>query len=263
MKVVILCGGKGTRMGEITSHIPKPMALVQGKPLLWHIMNIYSQHGFEDFILTLGYKGEKIKEYFVNYDWLNNDFVKDGNSGTIELLQEPMRWKITFINTGIETMTGGRLHRIKHLIEGDTFMLTYGDGLANVDIGKLLQFHREHKKIATVTGVYHKSSFGIIETKDAIATSFREKPQLNMLINGGFYVLNSQVFDYLDGKDDCIFEKTPLNKLTQDRELAVYTHRGFWMAVDTYKDLLTAEKTWNGSTPVQPRVTVRMANRKK
>lgn len=244
MKVVILCGGKGTRMGEMTSRIPKPMARVQGKPLLWHIMNFYSYYGYEDFILALGYKGETIKEYFVNYDWLNHDFIRDGRSGHIELLQDPMRWKITFIDTGMETMTGGRLQRLKHLIDDDTFMLTYGDGLADIDIGKLVQFHRKHNKIATVTGIYNKSSFGVLEVRDSIAVSFKEKPQLNMLINGGFFVLNKQVFDYIDEDDGCVFEESPIKKLVQDGELAVYTHNGFWMAVDTLKDLHAAEKAW-------------------
>jgi glucose-1-phosphate cytidylyltransferase len=232
-------------MGEITSHIPKPMAGVQGKPLLWHIMDIYNRHGYEDFILALGYKSDKIKEYFVNYDWLNHDFIKDGRSGRLELLQKPRCWNITFIDTGAETLTGGRLKRIQHLITDDTFMLTYGDGLADIDLGKLLQFHRKHNRIATVTGVYKESTFGVLEVRDSIAVSFKEKPQLNMLINGGFFVLNRRVFDYLSGGDHCVFEDAPLKKLALDGELAVYTHSGFWMAVDTYKDLETAEKTWN------------------
>ncbi len=249
MKVVIFCGGKGTRMGEITSRIPKPMANVQGKPLLWHVMDIYSRHGYADFILALGYKGDKIKEYFVNYDWLNHDFIRNGSSGHLELLQKPCDWNITFIDTGLETMTGGRLKRIQHLITDDTFMLTYGDGLADIDIGKLLQFHHKHNRIATVTGVYKKSTFGVLEVRDSIAFSFMEKPQLNILINGGFFVLNRRVFDYLSGDDHCVFEEEPLKRLALESELAVYTHSGFWLAVDTYKDLEMAEKTWN-KTPL-------------
>lgn len=253
MKVVILCGGKGYRMGEITAHIPKPLVRLQGKPLLWHIMKIYSNYGFDDFILALGYKGEMIKEYFVNYEWLNHDFIKEGRSGSLKLLQEAERWKITCIDTGMETMTGGRIQRIKHLIAEDTFMLTYGDGLADIDPGKLLQFHRAHKRIATVTGIYQKSSFGIMEVKNTLAVSFEEKAHSKTLINGGFFVLDSRVFTYLSDNDSCVFEQAPLRKLAQDGELAVYRHHGCWMAVDTQKDLLDAEKDWKGSTGKQER----------
>lgn len=242
MKVVILCGGKGTRMNELTAEIPKPLASIQGKPLLWHIMKIYSHYGYNDFILALGYKGEKIKEYFVNYDWLNHDFIRDGDSGKIQLLQEPENWKITFVDTGQETMTGGRLQRLKHLIDDETFMLTYGDGLADLDVNNLLQFHLDHNKIATVTGVYTKSNFGFLQVKDSIALSFEEKAQMKNLINGGFFVLNRQVFHYLSGEDTCVFEKAPMKKLARDNEMAVYTHKGFWISVDTQKDLLAAEK---------------------
>jgi glucose-1-phosphate cytidylyltransferase len=232
-------------MSEITTEIPKPLASIQGRPLLWHIMNIYSRHGCQDFILALGYKGEKIKEYFVNYDWMNHDFIRDGSSGKIKLLQEPENWKITFVDTGLETMTGGRLQRLKHLIGDDTFMLTYGDGLADIDITKLLQFHRAQNKIATVTGVYTKSTFGLLQVRDSIALSFEEKAQLKNLINGGFFVLNNQIFDYLSGEDSCVFEEAPLKNLAGHGELAVFLHSGFWIAVDTHKDLMAAEKALN------------------
>ncbi|HAN10439.1 MAG TPA: glucose-1-phosphate cytidylyltransferase [Clostridiales bacterium] len=243
MQVVILCGGKGTRL-KTSEEVPKPLALVNGKPLIWHIMSIYSKFGFNEFILPLGYKGDKIKEYFMHYDWMNHDFIKIGSENRIELLEKPEKWNITFVNTGLETMTGGRIKKIEKYIKGDTFMLTYGDGLADVDVDSLINFHKNKGKIATVTGVERKTQYGVLSVKEGIAESFNEKTSLDGLINGGFFVLDKKVFDYLDGDDGCIWENEPLSHLANDGELAVYEHKGIWMAVDTYKDLLDINQKW-------------------
>ncbi|WP_461207370.1 sugar phosphate nucleotidyltransferase [Clostridium sp. DL1XJH146] len=245
MKVVILCGGKGLRMRGGNDEMPKPMALVKDKPILWHIMKAYSNFGFNEFILPLGYKGGNIKEYFVNYKWRNSSFTTGFNKETIEYHDDIdiKDWKITFVDTGLETMTGGRVKRIEKYIDGDTFMLTYGDGLSNINIGKLLEFHNEKGKIATVTAVERKSQYGILKVKDGIVESFDEKTKLDGLINGGFFVLNRRIFNYLDG-DSCIFEKEPLRKLVKEGELSVYKHNGYWKAIDTLKDLKVANETW-------------------
>ena len=233
------------RMKEMTDHAPKPLAAVGGRPILWQIMKIYSKYGFNDFILPLGYKGEKIKEYFMNYDWLQNDFILDfsGNENKVFLLKKPEKWKITFVDTGTDTMTGGRIKRIQPFIGEDTFLMTYGDGLCDVDIGKLLKYHQEMGVTATLTGIEKKSQYGILKVQNGMATSFGEKTEIEGLINGGFFVLNKAVFDYL--KDDqCVFEKEPLTKLASEGQLAVYEHKGFWQAVDTSKDLQDMNSNW-------------------
>lgn len=234
------------RMREVTEHIPKPLAVVGGKPILWHIMKIYSKYGFDDFILPLGYMGDKIKEYFMNYDWKQNDFILDfsGNENKIYLLKKPEKWRITFIDTGTDTMTGGRIKGIQPIISDDTFLMTYGDGLCDVNIDELLKYHREKGKIATLTAIQKKSQYGILKTKDGVATSFEEKTEVEGLINGGFFVLNKKIFDYIPG-DKSVFEKEPLSKLTEEGQLAVYRHDGFWQAVDTYKDLQDMEINWD------------------
>lgn len=244
MEVVILCGGKGTRLNSAYNNTPKPLVMINGKPLIWHIINIYDKFGYNEFVLPLGYGGDKIKEYFYNYEWMNHDFSKDFEKNKTILLQKPPKWKITFIDTGIETMTGARIKRIEKYISSDTFMLTYGDGLSDIDINQLIDYHKSKGKIATVTGIEKTSQYGILKVKDGIATSFDEKSKLDGIINGGFFVLNKKIFDYLSDEDDCIFEKEPLNKLATEGELAVYLHQGYWTAVDTYKDLLEATKTW-------------------
>lgn len=247
MKVVILCGGKGTRMREITEDVPKPLAMIGNKPILWHIMKIYAHYGFDDFILLLGYKGDKIKEYFMNYAWKNYNFVLDRN-GIPQLLEEPERWKITFIDTGTDTMTGGRIQQARPYIGEETFLLTYGDGLANVDIRKLLEFHRQKGKIATVTGISKKSQYGTLVVENNLAVSFQEKSQIEGMINGGFFVFNKEIFDYLKDDPACILEQEPMINLAKDRQLAVYFHDGFWTAMDTYKDIQSANEIWkNGN----------------
>jgi glucose-1-phosphate cytidylyltransferase len=245
LKVVILCGGYGLRMGEITEQIPKPLAIVGGKPILWQIMKLYSKYGFDDFILPLGYKGDKIKEYFMNYDWIQNDFVLDFSSSEnkISLMKKPEKWRITFVDTGVDTMTGGRIKRIQPFIGDDTFLLTYGDGLCDVNIGELLKYHQDMGVIATLTGIQKKSQFGILKTQDGLAKSFGEKSEVEGQINGGFFVFNKAVFDFLSG-DKCVLEKEPLEKLAAEGQLAVYEHKGFWQAVDTSKDLQEMDTNW-------------------
>lgn len=238
MKVVILCGGKGTRMAEVTEDIPKPLAMICGKPILWHIMKIYSFYGYNDFILLLGYKGDKIKEYFMDYNWKNSDFVLDNYSGKVNLLQETEKWRITFIDTGLETMTGGRIKKAEKYLEEETFMLTYGDGLSDININKQLEFHKQKNKIATLTGISKKSQYGILTVENDIATAFHEKSQIEGIINGGFFILNKEVFNYISNEDGCIFEQDPLIHLAKDKQLSVFPHNGFWIALDTFKDLM-------------------------
>lgn len=243
MKVVILCGGKGTRLHDIS---PKPMAIVNGKPILWHIMNRYSYYGFNDFILLTGFMSEKIKEYFVQYAWKNYDFTLDlgCHEKPITLLQQSENWRITFLDTGENTMTGGRIKRAEPLIEEDTFLLTYGDALSNVPIDKLLMFHKEKNKLATLTGIRRNSQFGVLSVEDGVATAFEEKPELKGLINGGYFVLNRGIFERITTGDSCIFEKETLVSLALENSLAVYPHEGLWTAIDTYKDLLEVNNNW-------------------
>ena len=244
MKVVILCGGKGTRLGSPNEIIPKTLALVSGKPIIWHIMNMYSSYGFNEFILPLGFGGDKIKEYFWNYEWKNYNFTKILGSDNVTFLNKPNNWKVTFIDTGIETMTGGRIKKIEKFIDEDTFMLTYGDGLSDINIANLLKFHKEKGKAVTVTGVERKSQYGILTEKDGLVTTFEEKSKLDGIINGGFFVMNKKSFDYIDDNDECVFEQEPLRNLVKSEELAVYNFKGYWTAIDTNKDLIYANETW-------------------
>lgn len=246
MKVVILCGGKGTRMREETEYRPKPLVEIGGKPILWHIMKSYSSYGFNDFILCVGYKGEMIKQYFMDMYWRNNDFTLHFNDDRkIEYhTKEEENWNITIINTGIETMTGGRLKQVEKYIEDKEFMFTYGDGLSNVNILELLEFHRKKGKIGTLTGVNPVSDFGVMEVKDGIVNSFKEKPILNDRINGGFMVFNKAIFKYLPN-EDCFFEQEPIRNLAKDKQLSVYEHNDFWTAIDTFKDVEAVNKLWD------------------
>ncbi|MDF2790183.1 MAG: yfnH [Neobacillus sp.] len=244
MKVVILCGGTGTRMNEITNELPKPLAMIGDKPILWHIMKIYQNYGFNEFVLLLGYKGDKIKEYFMDYEWKNNSFTMDSSTGGIKILGPAEKWKITFVDTGLNTMTGGRIKKAQEYIGDESFLLTYGDGLSDVNLYALLQFHKGKGTIATVTGIKKKSQFGTLTVNRGIAESFEEKTQTDGIINGGYFVLNPEVFNYLKNDDQCIFEEEPLKKLTQDRQLSVYLHDGFWTAIDTYKNVLDINEMW-------------------
>ncbi len=248
MKVVILCGGKGTRLHEHTEYIPKALVEIGGKPILWHIMKIYSACGFNDFILCLGYLGDKIKEYFLEYSsWRNADFsLKLGQSSQSKidyLTNSKEKWNITFAETGPETNTGGRIKRIKKSIKEDTFFVTYGDGLADIDLRELLNFHHSHTRIATVTVVNPRSNFGILDlSKEGLVTEFQEKPPLDAWINGGFFVFNRKIFEYLE--KNSILEKEPLQYLAAKRQLVAYKHRGFWSCMDTYKDNMDLNYLW-------------------
>lgn len=245
MKVVILAGGKGIRMSQLTVNTPKPLCEVGGMPILWHIMKIYNQYGLDDFMFLLGYKGEKIKEYFVDYSWKRSCFLLDMESSNIDIYSKPEPWKISFIDTGVETMTGGRIKKAEKYIGNETFMLTYGDGLADINISELLEFHKKQGKIATVTGIYKKSQYGILTVDNGLAKSFEEKKNTEEIINGGFFVFEPEIFNYLDDDSGCVLEQNPLKKLVEDNELSVYIHDGFWTAMDTLNDINNVNKLWN------------------
>jgi glucose-1-phosphate cytidylyltransferase len=245
MQVVILCGGKGTRMREETEFKPKPLVEVGGMPILWHIMKIYSQYGFKEFVLCLGYKGAMIKEYFMHFQWLANDFTLKLNRGERKVthhVHELDDWTITFADTGLETETGGRIKKIEKYIKGDDFFLTYGDAVADINIHALKDHHRKMDRIATITGIHPPSRFGILEVEGGVTKSFLEKPTLAGLINGGFFVLNRKIFDYLD--ENCVFEQEPLRSLASKDQLSVYEHRGFWQCMDTFKEVEAFNKQW-------------------
>lgn len=241
MKTVILCGGRGTRLREETEFRPKPMVMVGDRPILWHIMKLYSHYGFNDFVLCLGYKGDVIKDYFLNYEELNHDFTLKLGSGVKEIVHHDKKmpsWNITFVDTGLDCETGSRVAKAKKYLEGEEdFFLTYGDGVANVDLKNLLSCHREKNRVVTVTSVRPTNPFGIIEAKDGIVKSFFEKPQSKEWANGGFFVCNKKIFDHLSEDGNCIFEKEPLRGLAVKGDLITYHHNGFWHCVDTLKDV--------------------------
>lgn len=247
IKVVILCGGQGTRLREETEYIPKPLVKIGSKPILWHIMKTYARYGFKDFILCLGYKGEKIKEYFFNYKILYNDFTIELGKQKIEThnLQEDGDWKVTLINTGENTLKGARIKRIEKYINSDVFMVTYADGVANININELLEFHNSHGKIATLTGVKSPSRFGIISVEGNKVNNFIEKPKTAKgLINGGFFVFNKKIFDYLKDDNSCDLEIGVLDKLADKNELMVYKYLEEWMCMDTIRDSEYLNKLW-------------------
>jgi len=252
--VVILAGGLGTRLREQTEFIPKPMVPIGTKPILWHIMKIYSHYGFKRFIICLGYKGEIIKEYFLHYRIRNSDFTIDlSNHEDIRVhnLHREDDWKVTLADTGLKAMTGARIKRIEKYIDTKKFLLTYGDGVANIDIKNLLAFHTSHKKIATITGVKPPSRFGELIAKQNKVIEFSEKPQVaSSLINGGFFIFNRDMFRYLSEDDGCILEREPLEKLAKDGELMVYQHTGFWQCMDTLRDVNLLNEYWeSGDIP--------------
>ena len=249
MKTVILCGGRGTRLGEHGIAVPKALIKIGGRPLLWHLLRIYSHHGLNDFVLCLGYLGDAIKRYFLEHHWLSADFTLEmSRSGDYRLhklegLNED--WKITFAETGLDTNTGGRIKLIENYLGDDrTFCVTYGDGLADIDLPKLIEFHRSHGKMATLTAVHPRSSFGLLRVdKDKAITEFVEKPVMKEWINGGFFVFNRGVFDYLSA--DCVLEREPFERLAEKRELMAYPHTGFWKCMDTYKDNIEFNQLWD------------------
>ncbi|MBR1380674.1 MAG: glucose-1-phosphate cytidylyltransferase [Alphaproteobacteria bacterium] len=252
MKVVILAGGLGTRLGEETSVKPKPMVEIGGYPIIWHIMNIYAHYGFNDFIILGGYKHEVIKDYFANYSLRHCDMTVDLSTGERTVLEnraEP--WRVTMLYTGKDTMTGGRIRYARPYIN-DTFMLTYGDGVSDVDIPALIDFHKKSGKFATLTAVQPEGRFGIVEAApDGTVTNFQEKPKNeNSWINGGFFVCEPQVFDYIPNEDSAIWEKSPLQNLSRDGKLGMYKHRGFWRPMDMLKDKQELNKMWDaGNAP--------------
>lgn len=252
MKVVILCGGLGTRLREETEAKPKPMIEIGGMPILWHIMKTYAHYGFNDFILCLGYKGEVIKEYFYHYEMLSNDFTIELGSKNIKIYPKHSEsgWKVTLIDTGLKAMTGTRVKRIEKFIGTDTFMLTYGDGVTDLNIKELLDFHKKHGKIGSVTGVFPPSRYGQLLTYESQVTSFNEKPKnLTTPTNGGYFVFNKSFFEYVKDDDNCILEREPLEKLAADGQLEVYSHKGFWQCMDTYRDYLRLNELWEGGSP--------------
>ena len=254
MKVVILCGGLGTRLREETEFKPKPLVDVGGRPILWHIMKIYAHYGFKDFVLCLGYKGDMIKEYFLNYEAMNNDFtIRLGEKHKIQFHNQHFEsgWNITLADTGASAMTGARIKRIEKYIDSENFMVTYGDGVADININKLVEFHLSHNKIATLTGVHPLSRFGELSIEGDTVREFIEKPQSSTgYINGGFFVFRKQIFDYLSDDDNCVLEKETLEKLARQEKLKIFPHTGFWQCVDTYRDYKYFQELWQrGHTP--------------
>ncbi len=242
MKVVILCGGQGTRIRDVADNIPKPMIPVGGKPIVWHIMKYYASFGYSDFVLCLGYLGNVIKQYFLNYQTQATDFtlnLGDPNSIQVHNKIEESDWNITFAETGEHAMTGARIKRIKKYIGNDeTFMLTYGDGLSDININELLLFHQKNKKVLTLTGVRPAGRFGEIKcTEEGVISEFVEKPQTTEgRINGGFFVCAPTLFDYLDDSENLIFEREPMIQLVEDRQLMQFNHDGFWQPMDTHRE---------------------------
>lgn len=252
MKTIILAGGLGTRLSEETHLRPKPMVEIGGMPILWHLMKWYASYGYKEFVVALGYKGEVIKEFFYNYKLHKSDMLIELSSGLAHYENDLSEdWKISLLDTGQNTLTGGRLLRLKKLFNpGDTFMLTYGDGLSNVDIKNLVNFHKDHGKLATITSVRPPARFGSITMDDNnCITEFKEKPQIGEgWINGGFFVFNYGIFNYLEN-DTTILEKDPLEKLALDNELVAYKHSGFWQCMDTIRDRDSLNEIWNTGTP--------------
>lgn len=251
MKVVILAGGFGTRLAELTGEIPKPMVPVGGKPILWHIMNHYAKFGHNEFVLALGYKAELIKHYFLNYPSLNSDFTVCMKTGAIEWHNRvEQNWKVTLVDTGLNSMTGGRLGRLRSVLADETFMLTYGDGLSDVDITALLDFHESNNKMVTVTTVHPGARFGELDIEKNEVKSFKEKPQTSQgWINGGFFVIEPAFLDLI-ASDDTILEKEPLERVASNGQLNAFRHEGFWQCMDSVRDRNYLEDLWaKGDAP--------------
>ena len=251
MEVIILCGGMGTRLREETEFRPKPMVNIGSRPILWHIMKIFSHYGHKDFFLALGYKGYVIKEYFQNYELMNNDVLielgKPECATYMNSNHDENDWKVLLADTGELALKGARLKRLEKYIKGDDFLVTYGDGVSDIDINSLLSFHRSHGKIATVTGVNPTARFGELEFVDDCVTSFQEKPTTSSstrVISGGFFVFNRRIFDYLTDDDACDLEYGALEKLAEGGELMLFRHQGFWACMDTFRDMQYLNRLW-------------------
>ncbi len=250
MKVVILCGGMGTRLREETEYKPKPMVEIGGKPILWHIMKLYSHYGYNDFVLALGYKGSIIKDYFLNYRLYNSSFnIKIGGEDGIRYYQSVKEnWNVTLVDTGLDSMTGYRLKSCSSYIDTERFMLTYGDAVSDVNIKELVEFHEKQKTIGTVTGVYPPSRFGDLEFSGNKVLNFKEKlkdSENKYPINGGFFVFNRSFLDLIPDDKNCDLERDPMKKLTDAGELSFYRHTGFWQCMDTYRDYINLNDLWN------------------
>ncbi len=249
MKVVILAGGLGTRLSEETNLRPKPMVEIGGKPILWHILKIYASYGFSEFIICLGYKGYIIKEYFANYFLHQSDVTFDMANNQMHIHNSQAEpWKVTLVDTGMETMTGGRVKRIQEYVKGETFMLTYGDGVSDVNICELLKFHQTEKKFLTVTAVQPSGRFGALNINEAnLVNDFTEKPKGDgAWINGGFFVCEPEIFGYIED-DSTVFEKKPLEGIALDNQMMAYKHYGFWKPMDTLRDKIELEQEWQSN----------------
>jgi glucose-1-phosphate cytidylyltransferase len=251
VNVVILAGGFGTRISEYTDLVPKPMIQVGDRPILWHIMNIFSHYGHDNFYIALGYKASKVKEYFLNHHNLNSDFTINLKNGNVVQHQKDITpWEVTLIDTGLNSMTGGRVKRMQPYIKDEPFLLTYGDGLSDIDLDALLKFHKSHGKMVTVTAVRPSARFGELEFNGDSVTAFKEKPQMHQgWINGGYFVVNPEFFELIDG-DDTLLEREPLEKAASMGELMAFKHHGFWQCMDTKRDHELLEELWvSGQCP--------------
>ena len=250
MKAIILCGGQGTRLREHTELLPKPMVEIGGRPILWHIMRTYAAHGIKDFIICLGYKGQLIRQYFLNFESMVSDFTitlgKPDHLTFHNQKNDDLNWRVTLVDTGEATMTGARvLKAAKYLDTDNTFCLTYGDGLTNVNISEVIKLHKQERRLLTVTGVRPASRFGEMETRGNQVINFAEKPQMQTgLINGGYFVAEKEFLKYLSGEDSCVLEKEPLEECSKAGQMTVYEHTGFWQCMDTYRDWLYLENLW-------------------
>lgn len=249
MKVLILAGGFGTRLSEETDIRPKPMVQIGGKPILWHIMKIYSKYGFNDFVLLLGYKGYYIKEYFANYFLHQSDVTIDMQTGKMEVLNNSSEpWRITLLDTGLDTMTGGRIKKAQKIVGNESFLLTYGDGVSDINIDKLVKFHKAHGKAITISSTQPKGRFGALNLDGERVESFLEKPKGDGgWINIGFFVCEPKVFDYIDDGEEVVFEQAPLKNLALDGEMFTFKHNGFWKPMDSLKDKNDLNKLWDNS----------------
>lgn len=251
MKTIILAGGFGTRLAEETTIRPKPLVEIGGKPILWHLMNIYSKQGFNEFIIALGYRADDIKKFFLDYSVLESDLRIDFNTRNFSRISNPhYEWMVNLIDTGLTTQTGGRIKRLERYIDNETFMATYADGLSNIDLSSLLNFHRSHGKLATVTAVRPPSRFGKILIEDQTVVKFSEKsPDGDGWINGGFYIFEPEIFDYIEG-DDTVLERGPMERLVSDGQLMAYHHNDFWQMMDNIQEKLLLERYWeSGNAP--------------